>query len=208
MPIDLPLPLLTAKNTLHDREAWLLLAEIDLVALSPPLTLRLARNTEDISWNGYLWQAFAFELDDMEESSEGKVPSLTLRVANVNRMVQGYVERLPEGGLDSTVTLFLVHSGNLTETTVPTFRFSIVSVECTALWVSFGLGAENPFLRRLPRNLFRADACRWRFRDARCGYTGPGTSCDKTFARCVSLGNAERFGGFPGLVRRSFRVED
>lgn len=208
MPLSLPASLLSAKNAIHSPEAWLLLAEIEFSALSPPVTLHLARNNEDVLWRGETWQAFAFELDDMEESSEGKVPSLALRVANVNRMVQGYVERIPEGGLGSPVTLYVAHSGNLAETQVPTFPFSIISVECSAMWVAIGLGAENPFLRRLPRNSFRANACRWRFRDARCGYAGAETVCGKTLARCLALANAERFGGFPGLVRRGFHVED
>lgn len=44
--------------------------------------------------------------------------------------------------------------------------------------------------------------CRFRFKDANCGYIGAETTCNYTQARCKELGNFLRFGGFPDLNER------
>ena len=50
--------------------------------------------------------------------------------------------------------------------------------------------------------------CPFRFKDAACGYSGPATSCDKTFACCRALGNEVRFPMTVGLPRRPPEAED
>jgi len=42
-----------------------------------------------------------------------------------------------------------------------------------------------------------ATRCVHAFRDQKCGYNGSAVYCDKTLAGCRSLGNVERFVGFP-----------
>lgn len=37
--------------------------------------------------------------------------------------------------------------------------------------------------------------CRFVFRSKECGYRFNAMNCDKSFRRCLALGNAERFGG-------------
>jgi len=38
--------------------------------------------------------------------------------------------------------------------------------------------------------------CRYRFKDARCGYAGSDTTCDRSWTDCDSKSNSARFGGF------------
>jgi hypothetical protein len=38
--------------------------------------------------------------------------------------------------------------------------------------------------------------CRFRFKSARCGYSGIVTTCNRLYSTCVTIGNAPRFGGF------------
>jgi hypothetical protein len=53
----------------------------------------------------------------------------------------------------------------------------------------------------LPANVFGprekySPGCRFRFKEARCGYVGGVTTCDRTLTNCTTLGNQMRFGGF------------
>jgi phage-related protein len=41
-----------------------------------------------------------------------------------------------------------------------------------------------------------------KFKDARCGYTGSASTCDKSYKRCKELGNTLRFAGFPTIVQQ------
>lgn len=52
--------------------------------------------------------------------------------------------------------------------------------------------------QRAPRAM-QDVSCRFRFKDANCGYTGAATECNYTKARCKELNNFARFGGFPDL---------
>lgn len=43
-------------------------------------------------------------------------------------------------------------------------------------------------------------SCRWKvFKGTECGYTGGATTCDRSYQRCVDLGNQDNFGGFRWL---------
>ena len=68
--------------------AWLILLEIRVPGLE---TLYVVRNTENIVWNGITWQAFPFELGEYTEDAGGEIPQLSLKVSNINRMIQGYL---------------------------------------------------------------------------------------------------------------------
>ena len=45
-----------------------------------------------------------------------------------------------------------------------------------------------------------SSSCRWKqFKGEECGYVGAATWCDRTYARCLALGNEANFGGFKWL---------
>ncbi len=141
---------LLEKNRLSTDGAWLVLLEITLGAT----TLYLVRNTEDITWNGQLWTAFPFELDDLTEDGK-ELPQLTIRIGNVSRVVQGYVEAA-DGGSGASVILRVVNSKNLAGATAEIEgTFQVVKTSCDALWARFTLGAPSPMqiriLTRTPR---------------------------------------------------------
>lgn len=53
-------------------------------------------------------------------------------------------------------------------------------------------------LRSFPRmSKPRTGPCDCEFKDQRCAYAGPEISCDKTFDRCLELGNLVNFHGLP-----------
>jgi len=185
------------KNKLDSTGAFLVLLEINFEGVDP---IRLVRNTEDIEWNGETWYAFPFDIDDVQEDAKGQLPNVTIRVGNVTRVLQQYLDD-SQGGLGATVTIRVVHSDHL-DLTDPEFEetFEVIGCSVDQMWVRFTLGAENPLLTRCPRQRFLKDHCRYKeFKGTLCGYSGSATECDRTFERCMELGNEHRFGGFPGI---------
>lgn len=194
--LNLPLALRIEKNKLVSTAPWLLLLDVTLADGSH---LRLVRNTEDVTYLGYTWTAFAFELSDLSSGGEGRVRGVSLRVANPQRALQPYLEE-GAGLIGCAVDLAVVHAGNLAEDHAElTLYWTVLACEVDEDWIIFTLGEENPMRRRFP--LFSAipNNCSWPFKGAECGYAGTATSCARTLDDCKRLNNTARFGGRPGM---------
>jgi len=189
------------KNKLASDGAWIILLEINLESVD---TIRICRNTENIVWNGHTWTAFSFELDDRTESAMGEIPSITIRVSNVLRTIEYYLQQ-GNGGVGAEVIVRVVHSKHL-DLTEPELEehFEVLHTKSDAMWVHFILGAPNPMLGRFPRPRYIPNFCRFaaarQFKGEGCGYTGPDTTCEGTLAACRAKGNSQRFGGSPGVA--------
>ena len=125
------------KNKIASDNAWLILLEITIppTATGVPIVLRLVRNTEDITWNRLLWTAFPFELDPPKQSGNGELPNFTVRVSNITRTVEGYLEQAG-GGIGAQVRMMVVLSAHLEQTTPELDEeFSVQSVSYDENWV-------------------------------------------------------------------------
>lgn len=205
MPIILNSEIIREKNALHGSSVFLVMLEITVPGLDDEL--RVVLNTEDIRWKGKLWQAFTFEIDEIGQNTDGEVPSVELRIANPNRVFEPYIDMYDtyikrNGFAPIIVHIIVVNSADL-ESGVPVVdhEYELKTPECTEEWVRFTLGASNPFELRFPEARILKGYCRFRFRDARCGYKGGDSSCGHTLAACRAKGNSHRFGGFPGIGR-------
>jgi phage-related protein len=78
------------KNKLATTTVWLLMLEITVPGISEPI--RITSNNESVTWRGEPWIAFPFELDDISEESKGEVPRVNLRVSNVTRSMESYLQ--------------------------------------------------------------------------------------------------------------------
>jgi len=161
------------KNKLAAAGAWLLLCEITPAGEEP---IRLARNSANVVWPSVggppwtTWTAYPFSLDPTTEDGTGRVPSARLRVSNVARLLEYYLQA--SGGLDgATVTLRLVHSAHL-DLTVPerVIEFEVLGAATDAHWATLELGLPNPLAKRFPSSRYNPRYCRWHFRDAACGF--------------------------------------
>lgn len=188
--------IIAEKNATASDGVWLILLEIVFAAS----TIRVVRNTEDIVWDGHTWGAFPFELDEISDKSVAEVPQVVVRVGNASRAMVPYLEGTA-GGVGAEVTIRVVHSKHLDLAAVAEFIFMVNSVKVDSQWVTFTLGAHNPFRRRFPQHRFIKNYCRWRFKSAECGYTGSLSTCGKTLTECRSRNNSRRFGGFPSVGR-------
>lgn len=179
------------KNKMISDSAWLVLLELKF----KDTVLYFVRNTENITWDNKIWQAFPFELEDIKEDTKGEVPSLKLRVGNQTRQVQKYI-RAVAGGLGCYAIIRVVNSKHL-DVYEPDLEleFIVEEAESDENWVSFTLGGENTNAMRYPRRRIIKDFCPFAFKGIECGYSGSATSCQKTLFACRALGNSVRFGG-------------
>jgi len=202
-----------SSQTIHDKNAivtaavFLVLLEIDIPATD---TIRLVNNTEDITWNGNVWQQFPFELEDINQGTDGSVPTWTVKISNVNRAIEQYLHRydlyLKQNGIDGneiTCVIRVVNSNDLGNPEPITEQEALLSQPSTdATWATFRLSAKSPYNRQFPPRKILKTFCAWQFKGEKCGYSGTATYCDKTLTTCRLLDNSPRFGGFPGVAGR------
>lgn len=165
------------KNRIAGDGAWLILLEITLkTPEGDDLTLRVVRNNEDIEWNRQTWVGFPFDLDEVVEDSGGELPQIGLRISNITRAVQHYVEEAG-GGVGASVRLLVIHSSNCNRPEDPEANlpevdetFTVRSVKCDINWVHFTLSGDYPTMRRVPETRYLKDFCPFPFRGIECGY--------------------------------------
>ena len=197
MSLTLPSSLILAKNRLSSTDPSLCLLQIAMPTLASDI--RLVANDVDITWDGQIWTAFPFEIDNVGEPARGELPSVTIRVSNVTRAVQGYVEQA-DGGVDADVTIRVIDGGDLVNTTpYISLDFRVASTSIDQEWVSFNLTSYDTWKRTFPRNRCLKNHCNFAFKGLHCGYAGAETQCDRTLTRCRALSNSTRFGGFVGV---------
>jgi lambda family phage minor tail protein L len=193
---SLPANIILEKNKLHTPYPWIVLIEI---TLTDDTVLRYAKNTANVTFGGNVYTAMNFDIEPTQQTSKGEIPTVTLRVSNITRLLQPYLEDL-DGGIGSTVKVTVVNTNLLAESySELEMTFDVLACNATARWASFILGSPSPLRQRFPLYRFIAEHCRWQFEGAECGYVGAESSCDRTYADCVTRENTEHFGGFMGM---------
>jgi phage-related protein len=187
------------KNKVSSTGVWLILLEVKIPQSSGEIVIRVAYNTEDVTWQNNTYVAFPFELGEITEDGK-ELPCLDLKLSNVTGIMSRYVEET-NGAAGAMVILRVVHSEHLDDP-VPAVEemFNVQTVNVDANYATFRLGAETATTLRRPAGIYQKSHCSNKFKDIKCGYNGAELSCDKTLARCRELGNSARFGAEHGLV--------
>jgi phage-related protein len=206
MPIPLIQPLIEEKNKISQEQPWLVF--LTLTNVAKDLTLRLVRNTENITYKGEEYIAFPFEIDSIPEATKGTIPTLALKVSNIDRQIQAYVEQDATFGSGWEVVLSLAHISQLNGTVIQDEVAEIESVwesiDVTAddSYLVINLGVQNPMLIQFPRQKFSGGFCQRSFNDGQgCPYDTEGvglghTSCKKTLAQCKERFDVNRVNEF------------
>ena len=194
------------KNKLAADSVFLVCLEITIPGVVEPV--RVVRNNENLAWKGETWVAFPFEIDEIGDNAKGEVPQVNIRVSNVSRVMEAYLQDYDaycktNGFSPITVAICVVNTravaadGNCDPEVE--HLFDLKSPRTDSIWATFLLGASNPFTRRFPQGRILKNFCRHKFKGNRCGYSGAETVCDRSLARCRELANSSRFGAFPGV---------
>ncbi len=209
--------LTTEKHQLATPTPWLILLEVN-VPTAPPTTLYLVRNTEDIVFNLQTYIAFPFEIDTTKQVSKGEIPTVNLKVSNVSRTVQAYLEEY-DGLIGQEINVRIVSKPGTSPEYLEavSWTYEVLGCQADVLWVTFSLGIPNPISKRFPLYRYIANHCNWTFNSpavraggsnagVECGYTGSDTICKRTLADCQAKNNSARFGGYIGMGSGGVRL--
>lgn len=181
--LDLSLVAKSVKNSLHDVGSWLVLLSVK--NQDDSIVFDIVANTDDVAWNGKTFTAFPFSMQEITESTKGSLPTFTLSVSNVERVIQSYIESDITHGSGWTVDMMVVHSSNLSQTSPEVqFSFTTLSVIADETNVTFTIGMQNPIRQQFPRRKMMTNYCQHTFKQGGCTYAGADESCGKTLANC------------------------
>ena len=194
---------LIAANKVHSEGAWIFLLEIQL---KDGDVIRLARNNEDIQWNGELWQAFPFGISESKSDDKGTLTGISIEVDNTTRDLEDYLQS-GAGGTGVKVILRCVVSTAL-DVAEPEFEeyFSVKQTDVNERSVKFTLGSGYPVRARRPYRRYMKNNCPFQYKGVKCGCTSSLASCNHTLADCRERNNAKRFGGFVGIPQGGLYV--
>jgi len=202
--LALPSLVTLEKNKLSTTSAWLVLLTITL----PDATIfRLVRNNEDITYQGAVYTAFDFSLETVEFDAKGKLPLVNLKIQNVDRILQAYIEA-QDGIVGSVVLLQVVNSSLLAQDfSELDLTFSVQKTSVDSKYVILELGVPSPLNKRFPLYRYMGAICNWVsvFKGAECKYVGAVTTCDGQRETCERLNNLLNYGGFSGLGQGGIR---
>ena len=212
MAKQLPASIILEKNRLETEYVWLIFLDIVLPDGTP---LYLVRNNEDTTFISTVYTAIPFTLEPTKENSKGVIPTVSLKISNVTRVIQAYMEA-QNGGVGSDVKVRVLNSKDLsggTDLAELELDFTVLSSHSDTKWVTFLLGAGSPLNKRFPLDRYIASHCRFRFDNLPgkeglspdCGYSGVETTCNRTLSDCQDRNNSARFGGFMGLGKGGVR---
>jgi phage-related protein len=191
------------KHKLASTAAWILLLDICWQGQH----VRVARNTEPITLDAndglgpQVYQPLAFELEGAEQKNDGSLPQITIKVSNVNRMVEGAIVAY-NGAAGATCSVYVVNTENPAGEPELALDTTIIRTSTDSKWVTFTCGAKSPLRMLFPKRLYYQGTCMWSYKSLQCGYAGGLTTCSLTFEGpngCLAHGNQQRFGGFPGI---------
>lgn len=168
--------------------------------------LYLAGYDEDIVYNGITYTRFPITHEFTGENNQGQIDQVKVRLANVSRLIQLYLEQYDFRG--RKVIIRTVWADQLADPDayiddifyVDNYTADQNNVEFTLTSKFDVLGVDLP-ARRYARNY-----CSWKFKSAECGYMGAELTCDKTQQRCKQLNNYQRFGAFPSVPTRRIYI--
>lgn len=196
------------KNKMNTDGVFILLLEL-IVPMQDIEPIRVCYNTEDITWNNQLWQAFPFELGKISEDKSGSIPSFEIKIDNTSNALTYYVEA--SNGANNAEIIIRVVNSKAIENTTPELEehYSVTKLTATEQWVTLTVGTSYSPHSRRPEGKYTKNMCRYKeFAGAQCGYTGTEyKTCNRSLTDCRKRGMSQRFGGFPGIDQGGVYVD-
>lgn len=161
-----------------------------------------ANNTNDIVFNGYIYQAASISRTDVETNMESKLEEVSITVPNVNREFSAYIANGGRiNGYTCRVLTVMRDALDDPRNYAITFQGEIDGATINGKTSSFRVRSYNgSFNIKVPRRKY-SPFCELDFKSEWCGYTGPEVLCDRTCTRCEELGNLDNYGGFLAVPR-------
>lgn len=161
--------------------------------------LYLAQYSANVIFDGIEYRRFPVSFDGIGENNQGQVNTVVVKVANISREIQAYLELYDWRGKKVDITL--VWANQLADPDAKTAdTLYIDNYQADEENVEFTLSTKFDVLDfTIPAEKYLRNNCRWKFKSVQCAYAGAETTCNRTFSRCQVLGNSVRYGGFPSI---------
>lgn len=188
-----------------------LLVAIDIEVVDPVTAvvsevLYLVLNSEEITFNGNVYQPAKFDINFGKEA--GAQVGVNLNINDFSGAIQARMEEYG-GGIGFNVTMYIINAGALSQAPEVVEYFQVIGANAKDYKCHFQLGAENEANKTFPRRRQTKDFCQWRYKDTEtCRYAGVLTSCDLSLQGpngCAVHENTINFGAHPGLNGNGFR---
>lgn len=193
------------KNKVASSIPYLILADIEVVDQNTGVvidTVRIARNSENVTYMGNVYSANHFDVGTKQE--HGEVKNLIMTARDYRRALQAYLQEY-DGMVGSHVTIYMVNAGALDAPAEIAEEFDVIIGSASDYQVSLTLGARNLLGMTVPKRNQLRDYCAWKYKSDECGYSGGLPTCDLTLNGdngCAAHNNTKNFGGFPGIKSR------
>ena len=151
-----------------------------------------------ISVSGNLFLPRAFEIKNLSYSQANIVTRTSIVVDNLDDVMSSlFVGSVVQGSpveihsiiwfASSAPLSVITFQGEIDDWTLDEEHLSITVASVFQRWNQRTVSKYSP-------------SCRWKaFKGTECGYSGEETVCDRSYQRCVGLGNQINFGGFRWL---------
>lgn len=148
--------------------------------------------------DGHRYEPRALEIDAVSYGNNEIVDMVTVRIDNVlNDLTLEFINGEQQGQA-AGLSLIVLDDDLSVIGTVPVFSsgeidsWSMEADDRISITISSQLAGWNR--KTLSRH---SSSCRWKvLGGTMCGYAGTETQCDRSYTRCLELGNQANFGGF------------
>lgn len=161
---------------------------------------------ESFTFNGDTYLGAPMKHGEIKNDDNSAVNKLELELSNVSLAISGIIANRGDVITNAFAVLTLVFLNVNTNELISGMQKILYSGKCNNISLDYqkaSLDIESElggYDKIAPVIKYRPTCQVRRFKDCRCGYTGSETSCDRSFARCLELGNTLNFRGFPSCV--------
>lgn len=161
--------------------------------------LHFSEYDSNVTYDGTTYTAFPITFDIISENNQGSIDTVQVKVANVSRIIEAYIQANDLRG--KKVTIKTVWANQLADTDAYIDDvFYIDSYQSDQQTVVFTLTSKFDLLEvQLPLRRYSRNYCQWKYKGTECGATSAQTTCNKTKQDCKARSNYERFGAFPSV---------
>lgn len=169
------------------------------------VTLRILENDTvqliNIDGNDYI--AGMVARSEIETAMGGTLEKVNITISNVWQDISSIIanegDTLTNRKCKVEEIIFSGDTSTIIDDPVLLFEGVINNIQLTAVAFSFDVERILGGYSTISPNTTYDVSCQWRFKDARCQYSGSENPCDKTFNTCRIK---ERFGGYPSVPKR------
>ena len=143
MPLPLSTIAIEEKNKLATDSVFLVCLEITIPGVGTPIYI--VNNNEDITWKGVTWVAVPFSISELSDQSASEVPSVTIQVNNVSRVMDQYLQQYDAyvklyGYSPLTVNIYVINTKAIAVKSVTSIdrENNVVGVVCVDHQFSIG----------------------------------------------------------------------